>query len=185
MKTLKKVAITMVLLSALLMISVTTVVGQKGPKKKLRDKIEAQQITFLTHELQLTPAEAKTFWPVYEEFRGKREVILKDQRKKFGDLKEDEDSLSEKQLKELADSQIILEQRLLDLKKEYHARFMSILPPRKVIRLYEAEKDFRREMLKKLRDRRGDRGDRGERGDRGGDRGEGGVNPPKPPPPPR
>ena len=48
--------------------------------QKVRDKIEAARIAYITDQLQLTPAEAEKFWPIYREFADKRREIRRELR---------------------------------------------------------------------------------------------------------
>ena len=43
--------------------------------QKVRDKIEAARIAYITDQLQLTPGEAEKFWPIYREFAERRREI--------------------------------------------------------------------------------------------------------------
>ncbi|HRY32741.1 MAG TPA: hypothetical protein P5531_07210 [Bacteroidales bacterium] len=120
---------------------------------KAGDKVGALQVAFLTRELNLTEDEAKVFWPVYNEFKEKRKTLSKQFREKYGEKEQSPDKLSEAQCKEIVDNQIVQEQRMLDLKKEYHSRFLAVLPAAKVLALYEAEKKFRKVLLERLKER--------------------------------
>jgi len=52
--------------------------GQKGNHTAPnQEKIEAQRVAFITQELDLTPDEAKVFWPVYNEYDAKRHEFKK------------------------------------------------------------------------------------------------------------
>ncbi len=140
------------------LLTVWPVFGQRPrPHRQLPDrngdKVGALQVAFLTRELNLTEAEAKVFWPVYNDFKEKRKTLNKQFREKYGDKQQSPDKLTDAQCKEIVDNQIIQEQRMLDLKKEYHARFLAVLPASKVLALYEAEKKFRKVLLEKLRER--------------------------------
>jgi predicted O-linked N-acetylglucosamine transferase (SPINDLY family) len=50
---------------------------QKQQFEQQREKIESQRIAFITQELDLTPAEAQAFWPVYNEYDKKRHELNK------------------------------------------------------------------------------------------------------------
>ena len=63
----------------------------------------------------------------------------------------DINTLSDEQLIKMANSEFDQQQKMLDLRKKYHQEFLKILSIKKVMLLYEAEKDFRKELLKKLR----------------------------------
>lgn len=116
-----------------------------------REKMEAQRVAFITQSLNLTPDEAKVFWPVYNEFDTKRHELKKSFRES-GDLsKADIDKLTEKEASQILDNQIVESQKFLDLRKEYHAKFKSVLPAVKVLKLYDAEREFQKMLMEKMR----------------------------------
>ncbi len=121
---------------------------QRGDQHK---NIEAQRIAFITQELKLTPEEAKVFWPVYNEYDAKRHE-LKKSFKESGDFhKIDFDKLTDKEANQILDNQIVEAQKYLDLRKEYHAKFKSVLPAVKVLKLYDAEREFQKMLIDKIR----------------------------------
>lgn len=122
--------------------------NQPGTK---HEKMEAQRVAFITQQLNLTPEEAQAFWPVYNEYDAKRHEMRKSFRES-SDLKKDQlDKLTEAEASQILDNQIIEAQRFLDLRKEYHAKFKSVLPAVKVLKLYESERDFQKMLIDKLR----------------------------------
>ena len=122
--------------------------NQNGSK---HEKMEAQRVAFITQQLSLTPEEAQAFWPVYNEYDAKRHEMRKSFRES-SDLKKDQlDKLTEAEASQILDNQIIEAQRFLDLRKEYHAKFKSVLPAVKVLKLYESERDFQKMLIDKLR----------------------------------
>lgn len=147
----------------ILLILPVMLMAQRGPGPgygQNRERIEAQKIAFLTEKLELTPAEAQVFWPVYNEFNAKREQIIESFRKRHKELRNmDEVVLSEEEAAGLADQELVEAQQLLDLRKTYHAKFKSVLPATKVLKLYRAEDNFKRVLLNHLREGRG--GNRG------------------------
>jgi hypothetical protein len=123
---------------------------QRKDKGDQREKMEAQRVAFITQELKLTPDEAKAFWPVYNEYDAKRHD-LKKSFKESGDYhKTDIDKLTEKEATQILDNQIIEAQKFLDLRKEYHAKFKSVLPAVKILKLYDAERQFQRMLMDKM-----------------------------------
>ncbi|GEM_PF-124596 len=130
---------------------------QKQQFEQQREKIESQRIAFITQELDLTPAEAQAFWPVYNEYDKKRHELNKQFRKQRQADDRTPDQLTEKEAADLADQQLVEAQKMLDLRKEYHAKFKSVLPPRKLLKLYDSERDFQKVLLKRLRDDRAER----------------------------
>jgi hypothetical protein len=130
--------------------------AQNGAKRQvLKDKIEAQKIAYITNALSLTSSEAQLFWPVYNEFSDKNEELIKAFRKNNIEDKEvNVESITDKEAMEMADDQIIQAQKILDLRKKYHAEFKKVLPPKKLLKLYQAERDFKNYLLKEIKERR-------------------------------
>ncbi len=134
--------------------------AQNGEKKEaLKEKVEAQKIAYITNALSLTPTEAQQFWPVYNAFNNKKKELTKAFRKNNKDKKVSQEEISDKEALEMADGQIIQAQKILDLRKKYHIEFKKVLPPKKVLKLYQAEKGFRKHLLKKIKERRGKKGE--------------------------
>jgi hypothetical protein len=152
MKT-KIITNSLILLLALV-IAIPSIAQNGARRKKIREQIDAQKVAFITEKLQLTPAEAQQFWPIYNEYEAQRQVIVKEFMGKNLEEKDlDIETLTDKQALEIADSQIIQAQKMLDLRKKYHAEFKKVLPPKKLLLLYQAERDFKKFMLKEIRQR--------------------------------
>lgn len=115
------------------------------------EKIEAQRIAFITKELDLTPAEAKIFWPVYNEYNSKRHELRNSSHNSDDLTKEEIEKLTEKEASQILEAQITEVQKYLDLRKEYHTKFKSVLPAVKVLKLYNAEREFQKMLIDKLR----------------------------------
>ena len=60
--------------------------------------------------------------------------------------------MSDKEIEQTVDSEIIFRQKELDLQKEYHSKFKAVLPIKKVARLYQAEEQFKKVLLDKLKE---------------------------------
>lgn len=116
-------------------------------------ELETQRIAFLSREVALTPEEAKLFWPVYNEYNRKRLELMQSHRQQRKTAMENLESKSERELLEIAELEIVQMERMAELRRMYHAKFLNVLPPIKVIRLYEAERDFSREIQKQHRER--------------------------------
>ncbi len=118
-------------------------------QRPTRERLQAQKIAFITQHLALTPNEAQQFWPVYNEFDAKRlkyHAAANKALKKINDA----DNLSDKELDELANEFLTNQLQDAQLQVEYHEKFKKILPIKKVVKLYSAEKKFRNMLLKKL-----------------------------------
>ncbi|MEO8087666.1 MAG: hypothetical protein ABI763_12640 [Bacteroidota bacterium] len=126
------------------------------PQRPARERVEAMKVGFLTQRLNLTPEEAKTFWPVYNKYQDELEVLRKSRRENLVNAKMNFDEMSEKDVEKAVDSELGFRQNELDLLKKYHGQFKQVLPIKKVAKLYRAEEDFKRELLDRIKDNRQD-----------------------------
>lgn len=121
-----------------------------------KEEIEAMKIGFLTKRLNLSPEEAKTFWPVYNMFANDLQALRKNRREEKRHAKDEFLNMSDKEVEKLVDGEIAFKQSELDIIKKYHAQFKQVLPMKKIAILYKSEEEFKLELLKKIQDRRQD-----------------------------
>jgi Spy/CpxP family protein refolding chaperone len=131
--------------------------AERMNKGERKEKVEAMKIAYLTNQLDLTPAEAQQFWPVFNEYETKIQAIRQSRRKDKKEGSDNLDQLTDKEVEALIDSEVGFRQKELDVLKEYHAKFKAVLPIRKVAKLYRAQEDFKRELLKKIQERKGEK----------------------------
>lgn len=115
-------------------------------RAKMLEKLEAQRVAFITNKLELTPEESAKFWPLYNEYSKKKQEL---RREKKNSQQNDTD--------ESVDVSLEQEEKELQLKKTYYEKFKSALPVSKLAKLEEAEKEFKMEVLRTLRERRRDK----------------------------
>jgi len=125
----------------------------EGGKKINKEKIKAMKVAFITEKLNLTPEEAQKFWPIYNEFDAKMETLHKDLRKTRG-KKVNIDEMSDADIEKMIAKNMSLRQKEIDLQKEYHQKFKAVLSIKKVAKLYKSEEDFKRDLLRKLKNHR-------------------------------
>jgi hypothetical protein len=101
--------------------------------------IEAERSTLIGNTLDLTSAEAEAFWPLYAAYRaevaqvnGRRFQLTMEFLQKRGKLTDEEATTM------LADY-VGVEKAYLDIDVDYVKKFSQVLPPQKVIRLFQAE----------------------------------------------
>ena len=97
------------------------------------EKIQELKIAFITQKLNLTPAEAEKFWPVYNEYNTEIKNIRVNNRN--GDVLDNE-------------------QKLLDIRKKYKPSFENILGPQRINELFNAEGQFRNILIQRLKNQR-------------------------------
>jgi len=126
-------------------------------RKEKKEMLEAQKIAFITSELSLTPEEAQTFWPVYNEYNAARNVLHDEKRNAA--KKEDISNMSDAEADQFVEKFLRIETDELAIKKEYVLKLKKILPSKKIAKLFKVEKLFKSRIMDKLK-RRMNRKDR-------------------------
>jgi hypothetical protein len=126
---------------------------ERPDRTQMRERIKSERIAFITEQVKLSPEEAQSFWPVYNNFTSELEQIRKDLRKLRKNRSAQLDKLSDKELDEAFAEELRLMDRQNTLMKENHQQIRKILPARKVAQLYDAEQKFRIQLMKRMRER--------------------------------
>ena len=126
--------------------------GGEKPTASGAERVQALKVAFITKALNLTSEEAEKFWPIYNEYQDKRDVVRKELQANRQKVKDGSETMSAEELMKLADQEMTLRQQDLDLQKEMHAKLKKVLPAKKLAQLYVAEEDFKKELLKMLKE---------------------------------
>jgi hypothetical protein len=120
--------------------------AQTQPNNIKRAKqIESIKIGYITRRLELTPEESQKFWPVYNQFQLEQNQIIQQKRKARLQNANNPD--------QMIDDDFHYDTKILELKKSYRKEFSKIISPEKIKSLYTAERDFREELIKQLKNR--------------------------------
>lgn len=127
--------------------------GPRGDRQFDPQKFQQMVEESLTKAANLTPEEAKAFFPLYNEMRAKQremgQQIHQLKQRCAGDAKACSSTIL--RIKQL-------QVDMASLGKSYYERMLKVVPPEKVFKVMEAEDEFHRRMVQ------------GQRGRRGGDR---------------
>lgn len=141
----------MKVLMSILPILWTGAIMAQAPKK---ERVEALRIAYISERLQLTPEEAKLFWPVYTKLENEMKELRKKHRMNDEEITE---SITEEEADKKLTELIAFKEAQLALAKKYQVELKKVIPATKVLLLYRAEEDFKKELLKRIRERRGAR----------------------------
>ncbi len=153
------------LLMMLLCASSLTAFAQEDDLQLPDDRIQeikTQKIAFLTQRMDLSPEDAQKFWPVYNQYDKEVDAVRKDMREFHKNLKHD-DQITEGEAATAIDKELGARQKELDIRKKYATEFSKTIGAIKTMRLGKAEREFNRELLKRVRERMEERRDGGGR----------------------
>jgi hypothetical protein len=120
---------------------------ERGPlSEEKRKEFEAQKVAFFTQEMKLTPDEAVKFWPLYNEMQDK---IRKASRPAWG-LHEKVHDLSDEQVRANIETILSMEKTVLEIRGEYYRKIMREISALKVWLMLDAERNFNRQLVKRI-----------------------------------
>lgn len=133
----------------MLVCSITFTQAYAQKDRPLEERIEAQRIAFITQRVNLSPEEAQSFWPVYNEYREK-EKVLRSSKQSPGDIMDMDEADASKYINQV----LMQEQQELDLKKAYTDKLRAVISAKKIIRFYAAERMFKERLVQIMSQRR-------------------------------
>jgi hypothetical protein len=87
------------------------------------NRLEALKIAYITKKMDLSPEEAQRFWPYYNQYAAELRQARQNAQKNN-------------------ESEISLDENLLEIRKKYSSQFDKILSPEKVNTFFKSEKEF-------------------------------------------
>lgn len=117
-------------------------------------KIESEKIAYYTQAMDLTPEEAKAFWPVYDAIEKDQRQLNKKEGKAFMALQGAiHEGKGDEEISKLLEEYLSAKSANVNLHAANIERYKAVLPPSKVARLFTAQESFRRQMFNNLKKR--------------------------------
>ncbi len=110
-------------------------------------QLENAKIAFITNRVSLTQDQAQKFWPLYNEFTARRRELNRSGRLLRLDVTE---GMTDQQIRENFTQSFAIRQQELNLEKEYFDKFQKVISLRQVAQLFQAERDFTKEVIKRV-----------------------------------
>jgi hypothetical protein len=125
-------------------------------QQERKDKIESMHTAYLTEKINLTPDQAKKFWPVYDQYRSDLDELQKQRKQNAQTIKNAGgiDNMSDADVQKLVTNEIDIKARELDLHKQYVVKFQEVISLKQVAKLFMAEEQFKLYLLQQLKARR-------------------------------
>jgi hypothetical protein len=131
--------------SLMLLMTILALKARAQRPEEKAEKIQAAKVAYITSKLNLTTAQAQTFWPVYNEFEGGKKKIRFQMKGLQKESKQGQ--LNDEQIKANVRKRLALRQEELDLEKQYVEKFLKVISASQVADLYDSEKEFTKLLL--------------------------------------
>jgi hypothetical protein len=144
----------MKILAAFLLMTFAFSFSMVSAQNQNRERLDAYKIALFTKRMNLTSQEAEKFWPVYNEYQNQRTQLQVEKQTIMRTFNQSESTLSDKEISELGDRYCEILVKESSLAVTFHKKLQEVLPPAKIIRLYQAENQYRLQLLNELQNRR-------------------------------
>ena len=127
----------------------------QGRLKEKKEQIRALKTAYISTALSLTTEESVKFWPLYNAFEDKQRGIKLDKWKRYFDNSEGNlDELSTKEATALLIKMENNEDMMYQDRKKFVQSLKEFLPAIKILKLKNAEEEFKRKLLQQYRNRK-------------------------------
>jgi Spy/CpxP family protein refolding chaperone len=116
-------------------------------------RVEALKRGYLNQQLDLSPEQAKKFWPLYNQYQQDMKQLARKRRENQMGQTGSRQS-NDRQIEKSMDKDFNIDEKALQTREHYRDQFRQVMPPRKVMQFYKAEKDFNQQLIEELHRRR-------------------------------
>jgi hypothetical protein len=117
--------------------------GSAAAVDAVRQAVRTDKKGLVEKNLQLTEAEAKKFWPLYEAFQKDLERIQKRQNQVVLDYVNTESTMTDANAKKLAREMLAAEAEAQRTRERHFQKLTGVLPARKAVRYLQIENKIR------------------------------------------
>lgn len=114
---------------------------------RMKEKMKAQRVAFITSELELTEAESQKFWPIFNSYRSEIDEL------KAQNVKPSK-NMTDKEAEDMMYSLLENRSKEIEIQKKYIQKLKAAIPPRKIAILFRIEKEFKEKIISNMKERR-------------------------------
>jgi hypothetical protein len=107
-------------------------------------RFEAIRKAYIAERLNLTPDQSARFWPTYDEYQDEVEYVSR--------LRKENNATADPSGTDQFDRELGYQARITNLQKHYFEEFKKIIPPEKANLVFKSERDFKFELLLRLKE---------------------------------
>jgi hypothetical protein len=113
-------------------------------------QVQTDKRAVYVQALQLTDAESRAFWPIYDEYEGKTKKLDDQFIALVNDYAAKYDTITEADAKRMLETKMKLEKERMDLKQAYTRKVAKVLPAVKALRYAQVETRIDNELRRNV-----------------------------------
>lgn len=139
-------------LGALIIVFVVTTNALSQQPRRQLERIHAAKMAYITDRLHLTASQSANFIPLFNDYeheiRETRQMFFQKYKTTAPDREDDATA------RRFVDDNLDYQQKVIEIKRKYNDQFLRVLSPQQLADLYQAEREFRQMLMKRLEERR-------------------------------
>jgi hypothetical protein len=139
------------LVQAFLVVLFATGAAYAQPRPNM-EQIHAAKVAYVVDRLHLKTDQFKNFMPLYEDYENEIIAVRQTFRKKY--MGADRAETNDMTPLQWIDDNLDYQQQIIDIKRTYNDRFLKVISQTQLSTLYQAEREFKQILLKRLEQRR-------------------------------
>jgi Spy/CpxP family protein refolding chaperone len=110
-----------------------------------KEKLDAARVAYITNRLDLKPAQAEKFWPVFNQYQEDRKVLMENMSTLNRSVMQETDN---DRAKEKIAKRFEIQQKLMDREKEFMDKIIEVITPVQALKLNGVNRDFTRQVYR-------------------------------------
>jgi len=149
-------------MKSLLIFTFTLLVTITAFTQDYRSLIYEKKKQFISEKINLNETQQKEFWVLYEEYNKKKKDLRVELSQNKLDLRKS--NITEKEVQETLQKDFALKEKFVILEKEYLTKYSKILTTEQLVGLLNAEEDFHKIMMERLKENKHQKDSSNDRG---------------------
>ena len=147
-----RIVFSMMALAAMAVVAVPAFAQDKAADNMqiVLEKVRADKKLLVAENMQVTEAEGKAFWPVYEQYQNELFLLRVRTARLITDYANAQEKMTNESARTLLDEYMTIESLGLMLRQVYLPEFRKVLPEVKVARYYQIENKIQAALLYEL-----------------------------------
>ena len=147
-----RIVFSMMALAAMAVVAVPAFAQDKAADNMqiVLEKVRADKKLLVAENMQLTEAEGKAFWPVYDQYQNELFLLRVRTAKLITDYANVQEKMTNESARTLLDEYMTIESLGVMLRQVYLSEFRKVLPEVKVVRYYQIENKIQAALLYEL-----------------------------------